>query len=249
MTRSASASALALTLFIAGCAVTPVPDVNAFAEETADNSFEVFDRRMEGNALVLPVEHDRQTDGPSCGAHVLASVINYWRGPGTIAGDTIYRTTPPSAQVGYSIAEIMTLARANGLIASGVRLDDEAIIRELESGRPVLVAVRLPSIYVQNRTFPGADTPVLGYVGGILSYRVGQVSSLTGLEMVDHYLLVVGYDDERFVVVEPVMGYRTISRDKLARYRRHFENASIVFSANRPPPSAAEAPAQPQAPG
>jgi hypothetical protein len=90
---------------------------------------------------------------------------------------------------------------------------------------------------------------VLGYVGGILSYRVGQVSSLTGLGMVDHYLLVVGYDDERFVVVEPVMGYRTISRDKLARYRRHFENASIVFSANRPPPSAAEAPAQPQAPG
>jgi hypothetical protein len=45
------------------------------------------------------------------------------------------------------------------------------------------------------------------------------------------------------------MGYRTISRDKLTRYRRHFQNASIVFSATRPPPSAAEAPVQPQAPG
>jgi hypothetical protein len=243
------ASALALALLLGGCAVTPVPDVNTFAEDSANNSFEVFDRRMAGNALVLPVVHDRQTNGASCGAHVLASVINYWRGPGTAVGNTIYTTTPPANAAGYSIAEIMTLARANGLIASGVRLDDAAIIRELENGRPTLVAVRLPSIYVQNRTYPGADAPVLGFVGSVLSYRVGQVSQATGLEMVDHYLLVVGYDDERWVVVEPVMGYRTISRDKLTRYRRHFQNASIVFSATRPPPSAAEAPVQPQAPG
>jgi hypothetical protein len=249
MQRGLCAGVLTSALLIAGCAVTPVPDVGTFAEDSADNSFEVFDRRMAGNALVLPVVHDRQTDGPSCGAHVLASVINYWRGPGTVAGDAIYSSTPPSEPAGYSIAELLTLARANGLLANGVRLDDAAIQRELESGRPVLVAVRLPSSYVQNRTFPGANTPVLGYVGGVLSYRVGQVSAVTGLEMVDHYLLVVGYDDERFVVVEPVMGYRTISHEKLDRYRRHFGNASIVFSANRPPSSAVEAPAEAQAPG
>lgn len=233
--RSSAAAISSLALFIAGCAVTPVADVNTFAEESANNSFEVFDRRMEANALVLPVVHDRQTDGASCGAHALASVINYWRGAGTIAGNDIYANTPPAQSAGYSIAELLTLAQANGLVASGVRLDNAAIVRELESGRPVLVAVRLPSIYVQNRTFPGANAPVVGYAGGFLSYRVGQVSEFTGLEMVDHYLLVVGYDEERFVVVEPVMGYRTISQDKLDRYRRHFGNASIVFSANRPP--------------
>ena len=249
MQRSLCAGALTLAFFIAGCAVTPVPDVNTFAEESANNSFEVFDRRMAGNALVLPVVHDRQTDGASCGAHALASVINYWRGSGTVQGDTLYTSTPPSASAGYSIAELMTLARANGLIASGVRLDDAALIRELENGRLVLVAVRLPSIYVQNRTYPGANTPVLGFVGSVLSYRVGQVSQMTGLEMVDHYLLVVGYDDERWVVVEPVMGYRTISRDKLERYRAPFQNASIVFSATSPPPAAAAAPVQVQAPG
>jgi hypothetical protein len=249
MQRGVFAGALALALLSAGCAVTPVPDVNTFAEDSANNSFDVFDRRMAGNALVLPVVHDRQTDGASCGAHALASVVNYWRGPGTVSGDAIYRTTPPSQPAGYSVAELIALAHVNSLIASGVRLDDNAIRRELENGRPVLVAVRLPSIYVQNRTFPGANTPVFGYVGGILSYRVGQVSTLTGLEMVDHYLLIVGYDDERFVVVEPVMGYRTISHDKLDRYRRHFGNAAIVFSANRPPASAAGAPVEPQAPG
>jgi hypothetical protein len=238
MLRRASATALLLAFLIAGCAVTPVADVNTFAEESADNSFEVFDRRMEGNALVLPVVHDRQTNGASCGAHALASVVNYWRGPGTVAGNDIYTNTPPAQPAGYSIAELLTLARANGLVASGVRLDNAAIIRELESGRPVLVAVRLPSIYVQNRTFPGANAPLVGYAGGFLSYRVGQVSEFTGLEMVDHYLLVVGYDQERFVVVEPVMGYRTISQLKLDRYRRHFGNAAIVFSSNQPPRAA-----------
>lgn len=237
MRRCASAGVLALAFLSAGCAVTPVPDVSTFAEESANNSFEVFDRRMAANALVLPVVHDRQTNGASCGAHALASVINYWR-PGTAVGNDIYANTPPAQPAGYSIAELLTLAQANGLVASGVRLDNAAIIRELESGRPVLVAVRLPSIYVQNRTFPGANTPVVGYAGGFLSYRVGQVSEFTGLEMVDHYLLVVGYDEDRFVVVEPVMGYRTISQEKLDRYRRHFGNASIVFSANRPPQSA-----------
>jgi hypothetical protein len=45
--------------------------------------------------------------------------------------------------------------------------------------------------------------------------------------------LVVGYDDERFVVIEPVMGYRTISFDRLERYREPFQNAAMVFSAQR----------------
>jgi hypothetical protein len=226
--------ALLSAFCLAGCAVTPVPDVTAFAQQSADNSFEIFDRAMSPDALVLSVVHDRQTDGASCGAHVLASVINYWRGPGTAAGDAIYRATPPADSAGYSVAELLSLARANGLLANGVRLDQQAIIRELESGRPVLAPVRLPSIYVQNRTFPGANAPYVGYAGSVLSYRVGRLSEFTGLEMVDHYLLIVGYDEERFVVVEPVMGYRTISHDKLARYRAAFDNAAMVFSAARP---------------
>jgi hypothetical protein len=33
------------------------------------------------------------------------------------------------------------------------------------------------------------------------------------------------------VVMEPVMGLRTISAERLARYREPFGNAAIVFSA------------------
>jgi hypothetical protein len=180
--------------------------------------------------LVLNVVHDRQTAGPSCGAHVLASVVNYWRGPGTIDGETLYHQTPPASPAGYSMAELIALAQGNGLLASPVRMPQDTIIRELERGRPVLVPVRLPSIYVQQRQLPGQEIPVVGLVRNSIIYRAGRVSELTELAMVDHYLLIVGYEDDKFVVVEPVMGYRTISFDKLERYREHFNDAAIVFS-------------------
>jgi hypothetical protein len=243
MRRFARLNLLLLTLCAGGCALTPNSDVASFAEDTSSNSFEVFDRSLTSErALVLPVVHDRQTSGPSCGAHVLASVVNYWRGPGTLDGTALYQQHPPAMPAGYSMAELMALAQGYGLVTSGVRMSNEAITRELERGRPVLIPVRLPSIYVQQRQLPGGDIPVVGFVRNTIIYRAGRVSELTSLAMVDHYLLVVGYEDDKFVVVEPVMGYRTIGFDKLDRYREHFNDAAIVFSGQ--PNSANAAPAE-----
>lgn len=221
-----------LLLAASACAVTPTPDVTAFARDTSANSFELRHRRVAASgALVLPVVHDRQTEGPACGAHALASVVNYWRGPGALDGSALFRRSPPASPSGYSIAELLALARANGLLASAVELPAPALVHELESGRPVLVPVQLPSIYVQQRTLPGAETPVIDLVRNALINRTARVSELTHLTMVNHYLLVVGYQNRTFVVVEPVMGYRTISFDKLERYRRPFRDAAMVFSA------------------
>jgi hypothetical protein len=224
-------AALLIAVFAAGCAIRPNSDVAQFAADTDENSFEVFDRNVQStDALVLPVVHDRQTAGPSCGAHALASVVNYWRGAGTLEGNALYAATPPANRSGYSMAELLQLANANGLLASAVRMPREGLMRELEAGRPVLLPVRLPSIYVQQRSFPGAQLPVVGVARNAVINQSGRVSELTGALMVDHYLLVVGYDDNKFVVVEPVMGYRTISYDRLERYREHFGEAAIVFS-------------------
>lgn len=236
---------LLLALCAGGCALTPVSNVAQFAQGTGRNSFEVVDRSLQSHdALVLPVVHDRQTSGPSCGAHALASVVNYWRGPGTLTGEAIYRRTPPRSPSGYSMAELMAIARENGLMTSAVRLSQPELTQELEHGRPVLVPVRLPSIYVQQRQLPGGDVPVVGLLRNSLIYRAGRVSELADLALVDHYLLVVGHGDGLFVVVEPVMGYRTISASKLERYRAHFNDAALVFSGQaRPQSQAAEAPA------
>lgn len=242
--RGVRLGVLTLSLLAAGCAISPNSNVEEFAESSGSNSFEIFDRDVTSpQALVLPVVHDRQTAGPSCGAHVLASVVNYWRGPGTLEGQTLFRERPPADGTGYSMAELLELARQEQLLASAVRMPQQGLIRELEAGRPVLVPVRLPSIYVQQRIVPGGDVPVVGLVRNSVIYRAGRVSEFSRLAMVNHYLLVVGYDGERFVVVEPVMGYRTISFAKLERYRHAFQDAAIVFSANRPP-RRAEAPAE-----
>lgn len=230
MRARALLGALALALTCAACAVNPNRDLDTFAARTGANSFEVRNRRLANEALVLPVVQDRQTEGPSCGAHVLASVINYWRGAGAADGAALFRTTPPANAAGYSMAELITLAQENGLQASAVRLSQDDIIRELEHGRPVLTPVRLPSIYVQQRQLPGGEAPVFGFARNALIYRAGRVSEWTGLAVVDHYVLVAGYEGETFVVLEPVMGLRTISFTRLARYRGAFGDAAIVFS-------------------
>jgi hypothetical protein len=225
-------TALVFAVCAAGCAISPNSDLAAFAQRSGANSFEVFDRRLKSSqALVLPVVHDRQTEGPSCGAHAIASVVNYWSGAGTLSGQALYRESPPANAGGYSMAELVALARNHGLLASAVRLSEDAVIRELESGRPVLAPVRLPSVYVQQRTWPGGGIPVVGAARNTLINRAGRASEWTRLAMVDHYLLLAGYEEDTFVVVEPVMGYRTISSSKLARYRRAFGDAAIVFSA------------------
>jgi len=234
MSRGASLRILLLSLLAAGCAISPNSTIAEFAESSGSNSFEVFDRELtSSSALVLDVRHDQQFSGPSCGAHVLASVVNYWRGPDTLDGETFFRAHPPADEMGYTMSELLAFAREQELIASAVAMPRDGIIRELEAGRPVLVPVRLPSIYVQQRVLPGGDVPVVGLARNAVISRAGRVSEFTHLAMVNHYLLVVGYDDDRFVVIEPVMGYRTISYDRLERYREPFRNAAMVFSAER----------------
>jgi hypothetical protein len=147
------------------------------------------------------------------------------------------------------MAELLTLARRSGLQASAVRLSQENIIRELENGRPVLVPVRVPSVFVQSWAMPGANVPVLGLPASLITTRVARLSEWTNLAMVNHYVLIVGYEPgDKFVAVEPVMGFRTISFERLERYRRPFNDAAMVFSAARAPATDAQA-APPQRSG
>ena len=229
MLRTAAA---ALAFGVSACATTPSASPDAFAERSAANSFEFFDRAVDPpSTLLLPVVHDRQTNGIACGAHALASITNYWLGPGHVSGADIFAATPPAdMQTGYSMAEILNLAGQQGLLASAVRLQPDGILRELEAGRPVLVPVRVPSVFVQGWQLPGANIPVLGFPAALVISRSAQLSEMTGQGMLNHYVLVAGYDGDTFVILEPVMGLRTISAERLARYREAFGNAAIVFS-------------------
>lgn len=224
-------AALTLALSAGACAVNPHSDVTSFAQRTSANSFEPYGGALNADeAMVLPVVHDRQTEGPSCGAHVLASVVNYWKRDATVTGSEIYAATPPASAAGYSMAELVRLGEARGLLARAVRLPEEAIIDQLERGRPVLTPVRVPSVYLQRRALPGASLPVVGLASDTVVDRSARFAELSRVGMVDHYLLVVGHDKDMFVVVEPLLGFRTISRASLERYRSPFGDAAIMFS-------------------
>lgn len=232
---------MALALGLGACAIHPAADPAMFAEQSSRNSFE-FPRNAvtPQDTLLLPVVHDRQVNGAACGAHALATVVNYWRGAGTVTGDAIFTDTPPAdPQSGYSIAEVMTLAGAQGLLSSAVRMPAEGLIAELEAGRPVLVPVSVPSVYVQPWQLPGANVPVVGVPSDFITTRTAWLSEKLGRAMLNHYVLVAGYEGDTFVVMEPVMGLRTISAERLERYRAPFGNAAVVFSL--PQPEAAEA--------
>ena len=106
----------------------------------------------------------------------------------------------------------------------------------------MLVPVRVPSVFVQSWSLPGANLPLIGLPSSLVTTRVARVSEWTNLAMVNHYILIAGYEqNDTFVAVEPVMGFRTISFERLDRYRRAFENAAIVFSLAPPPPPATTA--------
>jgi len=223
---------MALAFALSACAIHPATDAASFAAQTGNNSFELFGAEVDPpQTLLLPVTHDRQQDGAACGAHALASIINYWHGAGAQSGARIFAATPPvDTRNGYSMAELQRLAEANSLLASAVRLPAEGLISELEAGRPVLVPLQLPSVYVQTWQLPGTNVPLLGFPADFITSRTAWLSEKTGSAMLNHYLVVTGYEGDRFVVMEPVAGLRTISAERLERYRAPFGNAAIVFS-------------------
>ena len=223
----------AMSLTLSACATQPNPDPASFASRTSSNSFEMFGGAVSpAETLLLPVQHDQQIDGAACGAHALASVVNYWRGPATVAGNDIFLAHPPAdTKAGYSMAELQALAQSQNLVSSAVRLPAGGLKAELEAGRPVLVPVQVPSIYVQTWQLPGANVPVLGFPANFITSRAAWLSEKTGSNLLNHYVLVSGYDGDTFIVMEPIMGLRTISAERLARYREAFGNAAIVFSA------------------
>lgn len=226
----------------AGCATQPVSDIHQFAARSASNSFEVVNRGVDSSGLVLPLQHDRQTTQASCGAHALASIINYWRSntPGAgqivtsaaITGDGLFISNPPAdANAGYSLLELQTLAQAQGLQAAAARLNQADLIAELERGRPILIPVQIPGAYIEPRTLPGQHVPVIGTLRNFFYDRAGRIEEWTGHGLASHYVIIAGYEGNRFVVLEPIQGYRTISFDRLERYRKPFNDAALVISA------------------
>lgn len=216
----------------AACAVTPTYTASDFANNPTRNSFLSFNRTPDKDrTVVLDVELDMQTSRVSCGAHALSSILNYWQSAPKASGQSLYLSVPPTnPDVGYSMGELIDIAHNHKLKAFGVRLNDDRVKVEINAGRPVIIPVQIPYVFLQSRTLFDPDFVPVGNLKNRFLNRLALVHQWTDTNLLDHYVLVVGFDDTKFVLLDPIMGYRTISAEKLSSYREPFENAAIVFS-------------------
>ena len=128
------------------------------------------------------------------------------------------------------MGELIDIAHNHKLKAFGVRLNDDRVKVEINAGRPVIIPVQIPYVFLQSRTLFDPDFVPVGNLKNRFLNRLALVHQWTDTNLLDHYVLVVGFDDTKFVLLDPIMGYRTISAEKLSSYREPFENAAIVFS-------------------
>lgn len=216
--RRVRASALLLgVLSLTACVSASVnADRAAFAQAPSRNAIPPGSVTLRpAEMLLLDARLDRQVAGNGCGAHAVASLIDYWiraapsgDARAMVTGAELYARTPPAGAAGYTLAEMAALIEAAGLSALVVNASPDALKAELEAGRPAIVRVSLPAALVRPATvFPG-ETPLLS---GVETRAFALTSRMAGEGRLDHYWLLIGFDGERMVVLDPAMGIRSVS--------------------------------------
>lgn len=185
-------------------------------------------------ALLLDVRLDRQLAGNACGAHVSASLLDYWfrvlpspeaKPP---SGAELYRRQPPSSPDGYSLEELVRLLEAQGLAAVGVRSTQARLRAELQQGRPAIVRVGLEPRELLTKTVWPTDTPWLGRLAAWLSQRAVATMYALHPRTVDHFWLVAGQTPTHLLVVDPMMGLRQVELDHFDRVWKRGGQLAVV---------------------
>jgi predicted double-glycine peptidase len=182
-------------------------------------SVEDYDRKNSlDNFNYLNYEVVIQDDPYACGAAVLSAIFTYWGRP--IDQHTILINTPPKGELGYSLAEMRDIAKAQGFNAFAIKANEQIIVKELNSKRPLVVALHLP-IALSGYT----KIPVFGPVGKALANNLGP--------RFNHYVTVVGISESQVLMADPVQGIKTLPREDFMAYWVKLNNASLVLALNK----------------
>ena len=142
----------------------------------------------------------KQVDQKGCGAAALSSVLNYWDKP--VSYESIVTKYPSAAAEGYSVGELKYIASKSGLIAYSLQMSEKTLKENLAKGRPIIIAVKdylFKYINILPDFLPFKDQ---------VTYS--------------HYLVVFGYSDKGYWVMDPAEGYKYVSFDKLnIIWKRH----------------------------
>ena len=135
----------------------------------------------------------RQSSPVTCGLATLESVSRYWEV--IIDQDQVYRRYPPKNTTdGYSLGEIKNIASRYGLRSYIVKVDIAFLKRMIKKGRPIIVAIK------------ARPRSLLRYTGGLSGKIIQKISP-----NYNHFVVVMGFNDTRFVVMDPVQGFYQIN--------------------------------------
>ncbi len=166
---------------------------------------------------ILNVPFRKQTNQIGCGIAVLSSILSYWDFQNELSD--LERAHKPDADSGYSIRKLASIAQAAGLKAFIVKMDNDAVKKHIRSGRPVIVPIR-KDVY----GYAVGDLWLFQFVkNNILTYVMDDDSLYF-----NHYVALVGFDDQNVWIVDPAEGISRIANDRLEKMRRPFDHASLL---------------------
>lgn len=208
-------SALFAGMFVlsacAGGANGPAPKgVDASAEEA-------IDRAQVAKYNYVDVDFIPQTREVTCGLAAFASVARTW--DIEISQNDEYMAFPPMDAIrGYSVEELKYVIESRGFYVFAVRGDDAFLRQQIEKGRPVIVPLRK----VRYQFRPGARTSAA---------RIHQISTSPNIEdNLDHFVVVIGYGDGGYLILDPDDGFAVLPTALFAALRTPHHSAALLIA-------------------
>ncbi len=202
------AAYLPLVLFVAGgCATAPLsPHDTSFQRKYGEYTYCELDSRLQAS----------KTDcGPAC----LLAVMQYWEAH-PLQAESAEKLLPHSA-TGYSLSELKEVAVDRGQKAYIIAMRDgprERLKDQIRKGRPVICAVQRPV-----RIGPARYIPILGQA---LQAGVSHFGPKT-----NHFVVVMGISHRRVLLMDPAVGYDSVSWQKFERSWSEMKYATLLLSA------------------
>jgi ABC-type bacteriocin/lantibiotic exporter with double-glycine peptidase domain len=161
----------------------------------------------------------KQSSQKTCGAAALSSVSQYWKKP--VTEPILLATHPPQNKNGYPILQLQRIAEVQGLQAFLLTpRDDPAAFLEkhIQQGRPVLIAIQCP----KGRYF-GKPLPLIERLDS-------QTLTSPGNKWKEHYVVVTGFSNTQWLVMDPAYGIVPVDKPDLIRFWAEMNYAALLCS-------------------
>lgn len=166
-------------------------------------------------AAILPVEFVKQKEPADCGAAALTSVSRYW-GVDLAPGSMLRHWAPANRAFGYSIGELREASAKLGLSSARLLETPDYVLNVVDQGMPVIAPIAKP--YERRDVFDFMLASMLS--------RLIVEAFLHGAPTVNHYVVVLGSDDQLVYLLDPQDGYRAMSR---AEFLDHWSDLTLKF--------------------